>query len=244
MTVAEAISKIRQIGTVESVSGKLRIRIPASLEAVLQRTIEALREGKAEAIALLTAKQPLLNARPDPEELSWATTVFAQNGVRLIELNGQLHIGVWSDLDCPVLRAAIAVFHSEGVPVIYLDSELIPLRYKLRHIEGEPVPTHVREVMERSPEPWKVRNRSKWRFVPWPQTEAKAYTADPRTGIRPMAEWVASCGRGFVRPDSQLTRPAAEPLEKKRNNEWQSLQKLEPPSRLPQQVLMPLSVST
>jgi hypothetical protein len=51
MTVAEALAKLRRTGTVESVSGKIKIRIPAPLEEVLERAIETLRKGKAEAIA-------------------------------------------------------------------------------------------------------------------------------------------------------------------------------------------------
>jgi hypothetical protein len=36
------------------------------------------------------------------------------------------------------------------------------------------------------------------RFVPWPRAKAKPHTIDPQTGIRPIKEWGASCGRGFV----------------------------------------------
>jgi hypothetical protein len=199
MTVAEALTKIRQTGTVKAVSGKLRIHIPASLEAVLHHAIEVLREGKAEALALLTADQPLPAAEPTAEELAWASAIFAQTGVRLVNLDGRLHIGIWSDLDNPAIRAAIAIYHPEDVPVIYLDGPLTPLRFKSRHVPGDPVPTYVRKEMERSPEPWKVRNRSRWRFVPWPlPAEEKAHTIDPETHIWPIGKWGGACGRGFV----------------------------------------------
>jgi hypothetical protein len=198
MTVAEALAKIRQTGTVKAVSGKLRIHIPASLEKVLERAIETVRQGKAEALALLAADQPLPAAEPTAEELAWASAVFAQTGVRLVNLDGRLHIGIWSDLDNPAIRAAIATFHPEGVSVIYLDGPVTPVRYKLRRVPGEPVPTPVRLEMERSQEPWKVRSKSNCQFVPWPLAETKPYTVDPETGIRPIAEWGACCGRGFV----------------------------------------------
>jgi hypothetical protein len=83
------------------------------------------------------------------------------------------------------------------LPVRYLDGPGVP--YKLRRVSGDPVPDHVREAMERSREPWKVRNRSACRFILWPPpAEEKTHTTDPRTGIRPISQWGASCGRGFV----------------------------------------------
>src|SRR5215831_17491244 len=181
MTIAKALVKIRQVGTVKAVSGKLRIQIPASLEAVLEQAIEVLRERKVEAIALLAADQPLPEPEPTAQELAWASAIFARTGVRLISLDGQLHIGVWSDLDSPAVRAAIAIFHPEGVPVIYLDGPLTPMKYRLRRVSGEPVAALIREEMERSSKPWKVRNRANWHLVPWPLADAKPHTIDPQT---------------------------------------------------------------
>ena len=76
MTVAEALAELRRTGTVESVSGKLKIHIPAPLGEVLQPAIETLRQGKAEAIALLAVGLPPEETEPTEEELSWASDVL------------------------------------------------------------------------------------------------------------------------------------------------------------------------
>jgi hypothetical protein len=148
-------------------------------------------------------KSPKIEAPPEAEtsteELSYASAILGQAGVRLMRLEGGDAVGVWSDLDSPAIRAAIATFHPEGVPVIYLDGPLTPLRFKSSHVPDNPPPTYVREEMERSPESWKVRNRSKWRFVPWPlPAEEKAHAIDPETHIWPIGEWGGVCARGFV----------------------------------------------
>src|SRR5215831_8704783 len=56
MRVAEALAELRRTGTVRSVSGKLKIHLPETPDEVLQRAIETLRQGKAEAIALLAVE--------------------------------------------------------------------------------------------------------------------------------------------------------------------------------------------
>lgn len=53
MTVAEALAAIRRVGTVAAAGDKVRLRIPARLEAELRPAIEVLRQRKADAIALL-----------------------------------------------------------------------------------------------------------------------------------------------------------------------------------------------
>ncbi|MBE0660334.1 MAG: hypothetical protein IH602_21755 [Bryobacteraceae bacterium] len=69
-------------------------------------------------------------------------------------------IGIWSDLDGPVIRKALQTLGKHGPPVRYLDGADVPARYKLRLVEGEAVPTHVLAEMQREPkEPWKVRDR-------------------------------------------------------------------------------------
>jgi hypothetical protein len=61
VTVAEALTAIRRVGTVENCAGKLKLKFPEGEQTVLQPAIDILRTGKAEAIALLAA--------PDPTEL-------------------------------------------------------------------------------------------------------------------------------------------------------------------------------
>ncbi len=53
MKVAEALKLIRQVGVVENSGGHLRLRFPERERTALQPAIDALRSGKAEALALL-----------------------------------------------------------------------------------------------------------------------------------------------------------------------------------------------
>ena len=152
MTVAEALSAIRRVGTVENQAGNLRLRFPETATSELQPAIDTLRVGKAEALALLSD--------PDPAELARASAVLNRAGVRIMALEGGATIGVWSDLDGPEVRAALRAFGSDGLPVRYLDGAGVPMRYKVRRVDGEPVPMKVLAAMEQHPtEPWTVRNR-------------------------------------------------------------------------------------
>ena len=99
-------------------------------------------------------------AEPTQPQIDAAGKVLAESGVRLIGGDhGVDYAGIWSDLDGPEVRAAIAVFHSDGVPIRYLDGD-VPMRFKLRRVRGEPVPANVLAAMKREPDkPWKVRDR-------------------------------------------------------------------------------------
>ena len=90
-----------------------------------------------------------------------AGAVLKANGVRLMMLDGVTTIGLWSDLDGPMLRAALKVFHPDGLPPIrYVDGPGIPMRYKARQIKGQPVPLDVVAAMVAAgQEPWVVRDR-------------------------------------------------------------------------------------
>jgi hypothetical protein len=152
VTVAKALSAIRRVGTVENYAGNLRLRFPETVASELQPAVDTLRTGKAEALTLL--------ANPDPAELARASAVLRRAGVRIMALEGGATIGVWSDLDGPEVRAALRAFGSDRLPVRYLDGAGIPMRYKLRRVEGEPVPMKVLNEMERHPaDPWKTRDR-------------------------------------------------------------------------------------
>ena len=101
-----------------------------------------------------------MQREPDAAELARASSVLNRAGARIMQLDGVTTIGVWSDLDGPKVRAALGVYGSDRLPVRYLDGAAIPMCYKLRRVEGEPVPQNVLLEMERSPrEPWKVRDR-------------------------------------------------------------------------------------
>jgi len=107
-----------------------------------------------------SAEPPAIKAAPDPEELARASAILSRTGVRLMALDGGMTIGLWSDLDGPEIRAALRAFGSEHVPVRYLDGAGVPMKYKVRQVDGEPVPMSVLAEMERHPaEPWGVRDR-------------------------------------------------------------------------------------
>ena len=116
---------------------------------------------------------------PSEEEVRAAGKVLSRAGVRLMELEGGTTVGLWSDLDGPEVRAALRTFGSERLPVRYLDGAGVPMRYKARRVEGEPVPMNVLTEMERHlAEPWKVRdqmlNEMGWRTKPTSWAEWKA----------------------------------------------------------------------
>jgi hypothetical protein len=107
-----------------------------------------------------SAESPEIEEAPNPAELARASAVLRSSGVRIMALEGGTIIGVWSDLDGPEVRAALRIFGTDELPVRYLDGAGVPIRYKVRRVEGEPVPTSVLVEMELHPEePWKVRDR-------------------------------------------------------------------------------------
>jgi hypothetical protein len=125
------------------------------------------------------AESPEIEAGPDPAELARASAVLSRAGVRIMALEGGATIGVWSDLDGLEVRAALRIFGSDRLPVRYLDGAGIPMRYKLRGAECEPVPMNVLAEMERHPaDPWKVRDRMLnelgWcsKGIPWAECNA------------------------------------------------------------------------
>jgi hypothetical protein len=99
----------------------------------------------------------------EPDEgLTRASQVLRVNGVRLLVLDGVPTIGLWSDLDGPHIRAALARFNNARLPVRYLDGPGIPMRYKLRKPKGQPVPLEVVAAMDAANanggKAWEVRN--------------------------------------------------------------------------------------
>ncbi len=109
-------------------------------------------------VGATSAESPEIEADPDPAELARASAVLNRAGVRIMTLEGGATIGVWSDLDGPEIRAALRTLGLDVLPVRYLDGVGVPMRYKARLVEGEPVPISVLAEMERNPvEPWEVR---------------------------------------------------------------------------------------
>jgi hypothetical protein len=104
-----------------------------------------------------------MSANETSPQMSHASAVLQRAGVRLMQIDGQPVIGIWSDRDGPHVRHALAVFGNERLPVRYLDGKNVPLRYKLRKVRGEPVPLAILAVIEQRTawheEPWKVRDR-------------------------------------------------------------------------------------
>ena len=121
-----------------------------------------------------SVESPEIEAGPDTAELAGASVVLNRAGARIMALEGGVTIGVWSDLDGPEVRAALRTFGWGALPTRYLDGAGIPMRHKLRRVEGEPVPMRVLAEMERHPtEPWRVRdqmlNEMGWcsKGIPW-----------------------------------------------------------------------------
>lgn len=111
-------------------------------------------------VGATSAESPEIEAGPDPAELARASGVLNRAGVRIMALEGGGTIGVWSDWDGPKVRAALRTFGSDRLPVRHLDWAGVPMRYKVRRVDGEPVPMNVLAEMERNPaEAWKVRDR-------------------------------------------------------------------------------------
>ncbi len=111
-------------------------------------------------VGATSAESPKIEAGPCPAELARACDVLNRTGVRILALEGGAAIGVWIDLDGPEIRAALRTLGMGGLPVRYLDGDGVPMRYKVRRVEGDPVPMNVLAEMELHPtEPWNVRDR-------------------------------------------------------------------------------------
>jgi hypothetical protein len=65
--------------------------------------------------------QDSVSSEADPKELTRAGRVLSAAGVRLIEIDGELIVGLWSDLDSLAVRQALHLFGSGELPIRYLD---------------------------------------------------------------------------------------------------------------------------
>jgi hypothetical protein len=97
---------------------------------------------------------------PLEQQRKHASRVLQQAGVRLMNLDGVMTVGIWSDLDSEDLRWSLAVYGSGDSPWKYLDGPGIPACYKLRKVPGDPIPQDILGAMLEVPEkPWEVRDR-------------------------------------------------------------------------------------
>jgi hypothetical protein len=153
----------------------------ALISEVLPGT-EPTKPTKADSVGFVGAtspESPEMRPEPDAAELNRASAVLNRAGVRIMQLDGTTTIGIWSDHDGPEVRRALGTFGSGQLPIRYLDGAGIPIRYKLRQVEGEPVPMNVLAEMERNPaKPWKVRDQMLhamgWCSKPIPWAEGQA----------------------------------------------------------------------
>lgn len=67
-----------------------------------------------------------IDAEPSATKTKRASSLLNQAGVRLIRLEGELTIGIWSDMDSPELRAALRILSLDRLPVRFLDGADIP----------------------------------------------------------------------------------------------------------------------
>ena len=129
--------------------------------------------GSVGFVGAASAKFPEIRPEPVAAIFARASAVLSEAGVRLMQLDGVTTIGIWSDLDGPKVRAALAAFGSDQLPIRYLDGAGVPMRYKLRRVEGDPVPMSVLKEMELGPaDPWKIRDQMLPKSVDWAEWKA------------------------------------------------------------------------
>jgi hypothetical protein len=155
------------------------------------------------SVGATSAESPEIEAGPDPAELARASGVLNRAGVRIMALEGGATIGVWSDLDGPEVRAALRTFGSDALPVRYLDGAGVPMRFKARRVDGEPVPMSVLAEMEQrqadlmeAPDPMATSDPSKGRPIeheyPWTVRDRMLNELGWCSKGTPWAEWKAA----------------------------------------------------
>jgi hypothetical protein len=141
------------------------------------------------------ASLPIASA--DRTEMRRASDCLARAEVRLIDSDGSVIVGVWSDLDSALIRGALEVVGWARFPICYLDGSSVPDKLKTRRVEGEPVPLNVLAEMQRQQsKPWVVRDRMlkeiDWRpnGIPWREWEAaetrRIFRTQANTANRPQ----------------------------------------------------------
>jgi hypothetical protein len=168
MTAFELISGLRDSGfKVQIDKGKIRCVGPAGiLTSEVRAALERLKPevlailGKGNSGSAIRSEAGIDQLEPDLVEAGRETALLNQAAVRIMRLDGIFTIGVWSDLNNGEIRQALRTLKLASLPVRYLDGAGIPARYKLRRVDGKPVPMDVLRVMEQNPEqPWLIRDR-------------------------------------------------------------------------------------
>jgi hypothetical protein len=133
MTVVKALELVRRVGAVDISGVNLKLKFPKRERASLQRAIDTLRQGKAEALTLLAAESQPATA-VDPVGIPWAEAqarrlnrLFAEQGC-----TGQ---------PGHITAATVAhgerekVFHSSGPNVPTIEDMPVDLRNPHKHID-------------------------------------------------------------------------------------------------------------
>ena len=74
----------------------------------------------------------------ESQKIEAALAVLSRAGVRILRIDGESAIGVWSDRDGGEIRAALQVLQVT-LPVRFLDGPGIPSPYRTRRAAGEAV---------------------------------------------------------------------------------------------------------
>ena len=61
-----------------------------------------------------------------------ALRILNRVGCRIIRTRNSLVIGLWQDLDCPEVRAALDAVNMSGLPIVHLETASVPVQYKVR----------------------------------------------------------------------------------------------------------------
>lgn len=116
---------------------------------IARAALADLKAAEPNAASATPGESPKIEAESDPEEVARARALVCSLDVRTMQVDGSATVGVWSDLDRLQIRLALRTLGLDQMPLRYLDGAGIPLRYKLRRVEGEPVPMNVLAEMDR-----------------------------------------------------------------------------------------------
>lgn len=105
MGIAEAIEAVRQLGIVRAEAGRLLTEVDRRHLGVVEAHIEALKRGKAQAVAIL---EPEVSS-PSQAAIDRATDVLNCSGIGLQRMGGVLHVMVPRETDGPEVRWALQV---------------------------------------------------------------------------------------------------------------------------------------
>jgi hypothetical protein len=138
MTVAEAFDQLRAVTPIRVEDGRVRYTITGEEKERLSDVLAVLRGNRETVYEIASQNSHLYGAATDSQVALEARRILNRTGVRIMEIDGEMVVGIWSDLDGPDTRRALEVLRKQDWPVRYLDGPEIPDRYKLRTVTGEP----------------------------------------------------------------------------------------------------------